>query len=1077
VTQEESNSGAVQTVEFDPFAGAAIAASFPTTEPQKEVWLSSQLGPDASCSYNESIVLELRGKLSVEALETALNNVVQRHDALRATVSADGESLLIAEDLPILLSKVDLGSLDHESAAREARLLLSAEVTTPFDLLNGPLIRACLLRWSDEHHDLIVSAHHIVCDGWSFEPLLSDLGRFYSANRSGQEAQLDEADSFQVYVDRHSDPDYADDIKTSEEYWLQRFRSIPQQSEFPPDFPRPKERSFEAHCLLHSLPTPLVDRLRKLASVHRCSLMTTLLCAFEVFVSRITGLTDLVIGVPSAGQLAFDCPRLVGHCVNLLPIRTHVERSLTFAEYLNSRRAQVLSDFDHQKFTYGSLIKSLRLERDVSRMPLTSLMFNIDQPLEGIAFEGLDFRIGSNPREYEAFEQFFNLTMEEDDATIECQYNSNLFSEPLMRHRLESFQNLLEEIAGNADQPIESINLLSARQHELVTSEWAHGPVLEPAHPTFIDAFGAAVLARPNEVACEFGDVSISYAELDSLSDTVAADLEGRGVGPGHRVGILLPRSDKLVIGILGTLKAGAAYVPLDPEFPVERLNFIVDDADLSLVLTDSNLPNDAAGQDKLVDIADVLAGDAGYAAPAATPRPEDSAYLIYTSGSTGQPKGVEIVHGNLCNFLFSMAERPGLEPGLRMLAVTSSSFDISILELLGPLAVGGTVIVADEETVKDGARMLRELESRNVGCMQATPSTWRMLKEAGWKGSQSLRVLCGGEALDGDLADWLAGCCGQVWNMYGPTETTIWSAIKKITETERPVTLGRPIHNTSTYVLDARGQPIPPGTMGQLFIGGQGVAKGYWGRSELTDSRFVANPFAAGPMYATGDLVRHLASGELEYAGRIDNQVKLHGYRIELGDVEAALQRFEGVEQAVAAVRTFAPGDARMVAYLKMKEGYNVDTAKAREFVASILPSYMVPNHVLELAEFPMTPNRKIDRRALPMPEAGRAAVKAVDNELQGETQVAVAAIWQEVLGVDAVGRRDNFFDLGGHSLLVTRVVALIRSRVGADLPFRRFFEAPVLEDVADAIGALAVLSDRRVQRPQGDELEEIEF
>lgn len=1077
MTQEESKPGAACAVEFDPFAGAAIYASFPTTEPQKEVWLSSQLGPDASCSYNESIVLELRGDLSVEALQGALNDVIRRHDALRATVSADGESLLICEELAIALSPVQVGSLDRVAAEDQVRQILSDEVTTPFDLANGPLIRARLLRWSHDRHDLVISAHHIICDGWSFEPLLGDLGKFYTARQSGEQHELPPPDSFQVYVERHSDPEYASDIRTSGEYWLQRFRSVPPQTEFSPDYPRPKERSFESNCLSHSLPAPLVKGLFKVGSAHRCSLMTTLLCAFEVFVSRLTGLTDLVIGVPSAGQLAFECPRLVGHCVNLLPIRTHVEQSSTFAEYLASRRSQVLSDFDHQKFTYGSLIKSLRLDRDVSRMPLTSLMFNIDQPLEGIVFAGLEFRVRSNPRKYDAFEQFFNLTMEDDEATIECQYNSNLFSEALMRHRLESFQKLLEEIAADPDQPIDRIDLLSARQHALVTSEWARGPALEPPHATFIDAFRSAVATAPDDVACECGETSLTYARLNSMSNAVAVDLRRRGIGPGKRVGLLLRRSERLLAGILGVLETGAAYVPLDPEFPGERLQFIIEDADLSLVLTDGETVIEGTGNQKFTDIPGVLTRTGAQVELPPGPGPADSAYLIYTSGSTGKPKGVEVLHRNLCNFLFSMAERPGLKRGLRLLAVTSPSFDISILELLGPLAVGGTVVIADDDTVKDGARMVRQLQDCGIGCMQATPSTWRMLKEAGWKGDRSFRALCGGEAVDGDLADWLAGCCGEAWNMYGPTETTIWSTIKQLTPDERPVTLGRPIHNTSTYVLDSDGQPVPPGTLGQLFVGGHGVAKGYWRRPELNDNHFIANIFADGRMYGTGDLVRYLASGELEYAGRLDNQVKLHGYRIELGDVETALQRFEGVEQAVAAVRTFAPGDARMVAYVKMGKNCGLDEAGVREFVAGILPSYMVPNHVLEVTEYPMTPNRKIDRRALPMPETRSAAEITVDNVLQGETQEAIAAIWQEVLGVDSVGRRDNFFDLGGHSILVTRVVALFRSRIGADLPFRRFFEAPVLEDVADAIEALAVLSGNRVERPHGGELEEIEI
>ncbi len=1079
MTQNTPKSGASRAVEFDPFAGLAIQASFPTTEPQKEVWLSSQLGPDASCSYNESIVLELTGEFSATAFEHALYDVIMRHDALRATVSADGESLMISEDSTIDLTFADWRGLDAKSQEEEMRKLRLSEVTTPFDLLNGPLIRARIVRRLDDRHDVIISAHHIVCDGWSFEPLLGDLSRAYNARDAGTVAELPPADSFQVYVTRHSDPEYADEIRESEDYWLQRFRSIPPQTEFTPDKRRPRERSFEADCLLHPLPMALLAKLREVGSTHRCSLMTMLLCAFEVFVSRLTGLTDLVTGVPSAGQLAFDCPRLVGHCVNLLPMRTHVEQTLTFAEYLDSRRSQVLADFDHQKFTYGSLVKALPLQRDVSRMPLTSLMFNIDQPLEGIEFDGLRSKIRSNPRRYDAFEQFFNLTMEEDSATIECQYNTNLFSEALMRHRLESFQNLLEEIASDPGQRIDRIDLLSDRQRELVTGSWAEGPALELSYASFVDGFRAAGAAAPDRTACEFGETATSYAALDALTDRVAANLAGKGIGRGDRVGIMLRRSDRLLFSILGILKAGAAYVPLDPAFPAERLAFIIEDADLALVLGDAegtpgDLPSaDVIAFDELLDVG----SDAPDAAPAPVPAPADSAYLIYTSGSTGKPKGVEVDHRNLVNFLCSMNRTPGLDETRRLLAVTSPSFDISILELLGPLMAGGTVIIADDDTVKDGTRLKQQLEESAANCMQATPSTWRMLKEAGWRGGSGFLALCGGEALDGDLADWLAAGCGDAWNMYGPTETTIWSTSRRLVHGSRPVTLGNAIHNTQIRVLDAAGQLVPPGTFGELYIGGYGVAKGYWQRPDLTGSRFRTNVTGAGRAYATGDSVRYLANGELEYGGRLDNQVKLHGYRIELGDIEAALQRFEGVELAVAAARDFAAGDTRLVAYVKMRAGSSLDDVKAREFLATILPAYMVPNHLVEVSAFPMTPNRKIDRRSLPMPDSRVRETVAADNALQGETQRAVAAIWKDVLGVEDVGRRDDFFHLGGHSILVTRVVALIRSDIGADLPLRRFFEAPVLEEVADAIDALRLLARRNGVRPIDGELEEIEI
>lgn len=1066
-----------RAVDFDPFAGAEIATSFPTTEPQKEVWLSSQLGPDASCSYNESVTVELSGQLDVDALAGALNDVVRRHDALRATVSADGESLIISDEIELATAVEDWSLLDEEKQKSELEKVRRQEVSVPFDLQDGPLLRVRLIRLAPDRHDLVVSAHHIVCDGWSFEPLLGDLSRMYSARAAGERAELADADSFEVYVERHMDPDYQAEIAESFDYWMQRFRAIPEQTEFVADFPRPPERTFEADCLHWPLPAELLEKLTRLGARHKCSLMITLLCAFEAFVSRLTGKSDLVIGVPSAGQLAFDCPDLVGHCVNLLPMRTHVETGLSFADYLESRRVQALSDFDHQKFTYGSLVKSLQLGRDASRMPLSSVMFNIDQPLEGVEFAGLSCRVRSNPRRYEAFEQFFNLSLEGNEAVIECQFNTNLFGRPQMEYRLAAFQTLLENIAEDPERQISDIGLVSGEHMELLLANWGAGESQEVQSKSVVDAFESVGESSADSIACEFGGKSLSYSELARVTGAVAAALIADGVGKGDRVGIMLDRSDWLLIAILGVLRSGAAYVPLDPAFPPERLAFIGEDAELAAVITTGDGTAKTPGNCRSIDIAsiDVSRMSTEFDAPEVVA--SDSAYLIYTSGSTGKPKGVEISHANLMNFLQSMAASPGLDQDSRLLAVTSPSFDISILELLGPITVGGTVVLADADSVVDASRLGKLLAEKDINVMQATPSTWRILKEAGWTGGAGLRALCGGEALDGDLADWLSSNCAEAWNMYGPTETTIWSATKSIVPKERPVSLGRAIHNTQLFVLDANGQLMPPCSPGELYIGGDGVAIGYWNREKLNASQFVENPHGPGRLYATGDEVRFSTNGELEFLGRLDNQVKLHGYRIELGDVENALQRHPEVERAVASIASFGDNDDRLVAYLKSAGHTEPEPKELRGFLTGILPSYMVPNAFIWIDEFPMTPNRKVDRRALPQPGQGELGTDGADNALQGETQESMARIWQDILGVESVGRRDDFFDLGGHSILVTRVIARIRQDMGHELPFRRFFEAPVLEEVADAVDALQILSDDRPRRGAETAVEEIEF
>jgi amino acid adenylation domain-containing protein len=1076
VTVNEPLRKDVEAIDFDPFAGVEIEATVPTTEPQKEVWLSSQLGPDASCAYNESLAIELAGKLEVDALETALNQVVARHDALRATISADGESVCIGKNLRVALPLEDWSRLDSETQFRDLAAIKCQEVSNPFDLFNGPLLRARLIRLAPERHIIVLTAHHIICDGWSFEPLLSDFSQFYSAEIAGTEAKIGPAESLVDYAQRHVDPDYLEEIQTSQQYWLQRFRNIPPQTEFTADRPRPKQRSFDADFICRLLPADLIQRLKDLGAAHGCSLMTTLMSGFEVFVSRLTGNRELVIAVPSAGQVAFDCPSLIGHCVNLLPVRTRIEPELNFAEYLLSRRSQMLADFDHQKFTYGSLIKNLQIGRDPSRMPLTSIMFNIDQPLEGIKFEGLEYEVSSNPRRFEAFEQFFNLSMREKGVVVECQYNRNLFDSDLMQHRLEAFQALLESIVGDPDQKISALQMLSSRQLDMITKQWAENSVSAIPYATCVEAFSQVVAESGDKVALTSGSSPLTYAELDRLTDKISRSLASRGVGSGARVGVLLQRSEKLPVSLLGVLRSGAIYVPLDPELPGERLAYICSDSGIALIIhdqeTEAQLPDgsEAVSFDRLVS-------EQNAAALPVAPTAEASAYLIYTSGSTGQPKGVEVSHGNLANFLSSMANEPGLCSDDRLLAVTTSSFDISMLEMLGPLMVGGEIVIADQSAVKDPLLLIDLIQRKSPTVMQATPSSWRMLREADWQGSTGMKILCGGEALDAELANWMLGRCRALWNMYGPTETTIWSTCKHLTDDES-VTLGRAINNTQVYVLDEQQRPLLPGSSGELYIGGAGVSKGYWNRAELTAEKFIESDLSPhGRIYATGDAVRFLTDGQLEYLGRLDNQVKLRGYRIELGDVEAALQRYPAVLQAIAAVRDFGANDSRLIGYVKLREGAVLEAKQLREFVAEILPAYMLPQHIVEVTAFPLTANRKIDRKVLPMPvQESAVGESGPDNEPQTPTQVALAEIWRDVLGLSFVGRRDDFFDLGGHSILVTRVVARINQKLGLELPLRRFFESPVLEDIADALDALGILVGEQAWRSVGD-LEELEI
>ncbi|MFK4189532.1 amino acid adenylation domain-containing protein [Streptomyces sparsogenes] len=619
----------------------------------------------------------------------------------------------------------------------------------------------------------------------------------------------------------------------------------------------------------------------------------------------------------------------------------------------------------------------------------------------------------------------------------------------------ERFAAFLDAVAADPGRPVTEVAELTPDERARVLEEWNDTAADYPSHLCVHQLFTDQARRRPDAVAVACGDRTLTYRELDERSDRLASELAARGARPGELVGVALRRSPELLVGLLAVLKAGAAYVPLDPVYPPERIAAMAEDARLRLVVTESALRPTLSGVH-----ADLLLLDQDRERPAGRCVPagaDDPAYVIYTSGSTGRPKGVRVGHRALTNFLCAMARQLGCAEHDRLLAVTTVCFDIAGLELYLPLITGARVEIAPAETAADGFALGALLERTRPTMMQATPATWRMLLTAGWTGHPGLKALCGGEALPSDLAGELLARAGELWNLYGPTETTIWSTACRVERGDR-VTIGRPLANTRCYVLDRFGEPVPPGKPGELYIGGDGVADGYLGRPELTDERFVKDPFGPGGarMYRTGDLVRQLADGRLEYLNRVDSQVKLHGYRIELGEIEHHLRARQGIREAVAVVREDSPGDRRLVAYVVADPGTEPDTAALRDALRGVLPGYMVPAAVVVLEEVPLTPNGKVDRKALPVPaQAGPGRAQAGPDALTTDTERAVAAVWRRVLGVPLVGPRDNFFDLGGNSLLMMHVVKELRDTLDPSVTRVDVFRYPTVGEMARHLAA----------------------
>ena len=1047
-------------VDYDPFAGGELLRVVPTTEPQREVWLADQLGQDASLAFNESVSLRLRGTLDGTALESALQELVRRHDSLRASFGPDGETLCVLGDAGFALQHRDFSGPD--ASAREAAVAerLRLAVGTPFALDDGSLFRAELLRLSADEHVLVLTAHHIVCDGWSWWVLVRELSALYAQGLGAGVPALPAPEPFADYALAEATQPATRQYAEDEAYWLSRFVEEALVLDLPTDRPRPAQRSFASRREDYVLDAALVSAIRAMGARRGTSLFATLLAGFAATLSRLTAQSDVVIGIPAAGQSVDGHDDLVGHCVNLLPLRCDVPPAQPFTQTLDALQTTLLDAIEHQRYTFGTLLKKLRVRRDPSRLPLVSVMFNIDQALDqqATAFPGLSLDFQSNPRSCENFELFINAVQAHGELRLECQYNTDLFDRTTIVRWMQAYESLLRGAVAAVDTPIGRLPVVPpAELQALAALQPPRTPY--PAERSMHELFELQCDRAPERIALRCKDQALTYAELEARANRIAALLRARGVHAGALVGLAVDRGVDMLAAQLAILKTGAGYVPLDPAFPQERLAYMVGDAGLAALVTQRSHADRFDLRGRPVLALDAMADELAQASPARVAKridPESIAYVIYTSGSTGKPKGVQVPHRGVTNFIASMQQRPGMGADDRLVAVTTLSFDIAVLELFLPLSVGAEVILADRETAMDGELLSTLLHERGATLMQATPATWRVLIDAGWQGGREFRVLCGGEPLPPDLARSLLARCGQLWNLYGPTETTVWSTCALVQDPSRGISIGTPIANTTVWIVDTQGQPCPLGVPGELCIGGDGVTLGYLGRADLTAERFIADPFSDRPaakLYRTGDRARWRADGTLEHLGRLDFQVKVRGYRIELGEIEAALAACPGVAQSLVLVREDRPGDVRLVGYAVAQPGAKPAERETLDLLKRALPEYMVPQHVVVLDAMPLLPNGKVDRKSLPAPDLDARSEDMVPP--RNDTERAIARLMAQVLGLPAVGIHDNFFSLGGHSLLAAQLTSRLNRELGAALTLRALFDTPTVAGLAGIAAA----------------------
>jgi len=1035
---------------------------------QERLWFVDQL-EGASELYNIPFGLRLLGQLNIDVLEWALQEIVRRHEVLRSKIilNEKGEPEQKITNASLVLGRETVrGSAEQCSA--ELSDWARQEANTVFSLSDDIKIRALLVAVhvdnTEPYHTLFITPHHIASDGWSEFIFGQELGALYLDGCEGVESSLPQLPV--QYADYAAwQRAWLDDARLGEQltYWQQQLASVPPLLEVPTDRPRPAQQEFNGDTLGFKVPAALTKQLRLLGGERGATLYMTMLCAFKVLLARYSGEQDIVVGSPIANRQQEEIESLIGFFVNTLVLRSEIASESTFDELLDQVRETTLAAYQHQDVPFEKLVETLQPTRSLSYSPLFQVMFQFqnipefDLEMHGLNIEWLDLS--------EAAARFdLTMTLAESGDEIKgwLNYNTDLFDASTIERMAGHFAVLLESIVGNPQLPVAQLGLLSDSERQALLSKATKTTTVYPDTKTVVDLFTEQAKISPTAPAVEGQQGrALDYASLDQASNRFAHYLLSQGAaeqGSSKRIGVYLERDVDMLIALLGVLKAGAAYVPLDPLFPPDRLALMAEDAQLSTIVTQTSLHDSVPGTPVNTILIDTLGGALASCSDAAIAQAQvdDIAYVIYTSGSTGRPKGVSIGHQALTNFLCSMQKEPGLSASDRLLAVTTLSFDIAGLELYLPLISGACTVLASREESMDPQQLAARLVTCQATVMQATPATWRMLLDSGWQGMPALKVLCGGEAMPWELATELLASCGELWNLYGPTETTIWSTLSRIELDAGRVSVGKPIANTQVYVLDAAQALQPVGVTGELYIGGDGVAEGYLDRAELTAERFIPDPFKPGArLYRTGDRARWQANGNLDVLGRLDEQVKLRGYRIEPGEIRARLVESENIADAVVIVREDVPGEAQLVAYLVGAEGasdVSESVTQLRTQLQATLPDYMVPTAWVSLDALPLTPNGKVNRRALPEPAySPLASAEYVAPETA--TEVALADIWSTLLGVERVGIYDDFFSLGGHSLKAVQMISRTRNKLAVEIPLKWLFEAPTVNSLSSRI------------------------
>lgn len=1022
-------------------------------------FLEQQLGP--SSSFNTCSLVSVNERLDLPLFRQATKIVRQRHGTLRTLIrpSEGGHPPYpIADEQDEIDWPIEIEDEGPEALPVKTRTFAKE----PMDLEKGPLFQ-CYHGYGDDNQSvLLFKMHHIITDGLSYEVLYNELFEHYLALKGGKTPNSPKPDfQYTDYAYSERLPATESAIRRDLIFWKSRLAKLPPPLEMPLDFPRPPEQSYRGKLINLRIDNSVVSRIDDLARESSSTAFNVILAAYALMLSRNSGQEDLIIGVPVTNRVDTRFEQVIGLFVNMAPLRMSLSGNpsvFRFIEELSLESREVLS---RNTATFERIVRAINPERDPSYPPVFQTCFMYDHGRRE-SLSDQDFRISAEP--IDTGSSNYDLTLaarrQNNRLTLILEYCTDLFSETTASRFLSQTERILNAFIEDPNRSISSISILDQKESSCILREWNDTSQTYPKDVTIHGLVSSQAKLNPEKTAVSFGSLSITYSELETRSNRLAHYLVDQGAKPGMLIALLMDRSIEMLISLIGILKAGCAYVPIDPNFPLERVELILKNSAAYAVLTRSKfecMNSDLDGAtNRWIDIDSISDALRRFSPSLLETRAKSSdlAYVIFTSGSTGQPKGVAVEHKSVCNFLLAMQSQPGMGENDSLLAVTTVSFDISCLELFLPLLSGASVVIADSQMVADGQALASTLAKENITIMQATPATWRLMLAGNWEGRPTLKILCGGEAMPKELAAELLPKCKELWNMYGPTETTIWSTCERIIKSDR-ISIGRPIANTQTYIVDKNNAPVPVGVVGELLIAGDGLARGYWENETLTQKFFVQNPFQSNARaYRTGDLARWLNDGSIECLGRADNQIKVRGFRIEPGEIEAILADVPGVAQAVVDAQDLSADDRRLVAFTVFENPQApVDQETLAKALAKRLPDFMVPSVFETIETIPINPNGKIDRSALPRIEPSNTGESPKYVPPSTPLESTIADAMAAILSVRRMGTRDNFFRAGGHSLLALRLVSQIADLTGVTISLKSFFASPTVEGLALAV------------------------